>query len=97
MPVNIAVSIPRSGFCPFKHDLEILRGDTLISYLNDMLEIDLPHEESHTVGGLVTDRLGRIARAGDAVEIEGIRLLVEEVEHHSVTEVCIALPIEEKA
>ncbi len=73
-----------------------VRGDTLISYLNDKLEINLPHEESHTVGGLVMDSLGRIPQVGDAVEIQGIGLLVEAVEHHSVTEVCVTLPVEER-
>jgi hypothetical protein len=33
---------------------------------------------------------------GDAVEIQGIRLQVEEVEHYSVTEVCVSFPIEER-
>jgi CBS domain containing-hemolysin-like protein len=74
-----------------------VRGDTLITYLNDMLEINLPHEESHTVGGLVMDTLGRIAQVGDEVEIAGISLQVKEVEHHSVTEVCVSLPVEERA
>jgi CBS domain containing-hemolysin-like protein len=73
-----------------------VRGDTLISYLNDMLEINLPHEESHTVGGLVMDRLGRIPQVGDAVEIQGLRLQVEAVDHHSATEVCVSLPTEER-
>ena len=73
-----------------------VRGDTLISWLNAMLEINLPHDESYTVGGLVMERLGRIAQVGDVVEIKGLRLQVEAVEHHSVTEVCVSFPIEER-
>lgn len=69
-----------------------VRGDMLISSLNDRLEINLPHETSHTVGGLVMDRLGRIPQVGDEVEIEGIGLRVEAVDHRSVTEVCVSLP-----
>jgi CBS domain containing-hemolysin-like protein len=72
-----------------------VRGDTLISYLNDMLEIKLPHEESHTVGGLIMDSLGRIPQVGDTVEIQGIRLRVEAVDHHSATEVCVTVPTRE--
>jgi CBS domain containing-hemolysin-like protein len=68
-----------------------VRGDMLISYLNDRLEINLPHEESHTVGGLVMDSLGRIPQVGDVVEIEGIQLRVEAVDHHSATRVCVSL------
>ena len=74
-----------------------VRGDMLISSLNDRLEINLPHEESHSVGGLVMDRLGRIPQVGDAVEIEGIHLLVEAVGHHSATEVTVTLRSEETA
>ena len=74
-----------------------VRGDTLISFLNDMLEISLPHDESHTVGGLIMDRLGRIPQVGSTVEIQGVRLQVKAVEHHSVTEVCMWLPVEERA
>jgi CBS domain containing-hemolysin-like protein len=72
-----------------------VRGDMLISSLNYMLEINLPHEESHTIGGLVMDSLGRIPQVGDAVEIQGIQLQVDAVDHHSVTEVCVSLPPEE--
>ena len=83
-----------------------VRGDMLISTLNDKLEINLPHEESHTVGGLVMDSLGRIPQVGDAVEIAVrrtsgsseptvINLRVEAVDHRSVTEVCVSLPPEE--
>jgi putative hemolysin len=74
-----------------------VRGDMLISSLNDRLEINLPHEESHTIGGLIMNSLGRIPRVGDAIEIQGIHLRVEAVDHHSVTEVCVSLPSEEMA
>jgi CBS domain containing-hemolysin-like protein len=85
-----------------------VRGDMLISNLNDRLEINLPHEGSHTVGGLVMDSLGRIPQVGDVVEIPlrrsfrssepiVIRLRVEAVDHHSATKVCVSLPSEETA
>ena len=74
-----------------------VRGDMLVSYLNDWLEIDLPHEESHTVGGLVMDALGRIPQVGDVAEIQGFTLQVEAMDHNSVTEVCVSLPDGEKA
>jgi putative hemolysin len=83
-----------------------VRGDLLISNLNDRLDINLPHEEFHTVGGLIMARLGRIPQVGDVVEIAVrktrrsseptvIQLRVEAVEHHSVTEVCVSLPAKE--
>jgi len=38
---------------------------------------------SDTVGGLVMERLGRIPNAGDTVDIDGARVEVESVEHHT--------------
>ena len=70
----------------------VVRGDMLIANLNDLLEIDLPHESSRTVGGLVMEALGRVPQVGDVAEIDDIRLRVEAVAHHSVTAVCVALP-----
>jgi putative hemolysin len=74
-----------------------VRGDMLISTLNALLDINLPHEVSHTVGGLVMDSLGRIPKVGDTVEIQGVELRVEAVDHNSVTEVCVTLPSGELA
>ncbi len=70
----------------------IVRGDMLISYLNEMLGIELPHERVHTIGGLVLDSLGRLPEVGEVVEIEGIRLRVEAVTDTAINAVCILLP-----
>lgn len=47
--------------------------------------------EADTVGGLVIERLGRIPEAGETLNIDGIQVEVEEVEHHAVRSV-IARP-----
>jgi CBS domain containing-hemolysin-like protein len=70
----------------------IVRGDVLVDNLNDLLETDLPHQATHTVGGLVMDALGRLPKVGDVVEFEAVRIRVEAVSHRSVTAVCISLP-----
>jgi CBS domain containing-hemolysin-like protein len=70
----------------------VVRGDVLVANLNDLLEIDLPHQAAHTIGGLVMDALGRLPRVGDAVEFEDVRIRVEAVSHRSVTAVCVSLP-----
>jgi CBS domain containing-hemolysin-like protein len=69
----------------------VVRGDMLITNLNDLLEIDLPHDTASTVGGLVMDRLGRVPQVGDTVDMRGIHLLVEAVAHNSATSVCVIL------
>jgi CBS domain containing-hemolysin-like protein len=74
-----------------------VRGDMLVTTLNDRLDINLPHEGCHTVGGLVMDSLGRIPQVGDAMEVEGVHLSVKAVEHHSVTEVYVSFSPKEMA
>jgi putative hemolysin len=45
--------------------------------------------DSDTIGGFVTERLGRIARKGDVVEIDGVRVEVEAVERNAVASVLV--------
>ena len=50
--------------------------------------------ESDTVGGLIMERLGRVARAGDTLEIDGVALEVEAIQGHAVRTV-LAQPEED--
>ena len=59
-----------------------LRLDELAEELDVHVEEDL---DVDTVGGLVVERLGRLAQAGDAVEIDNHRLVVEEVDGVRIT------------
>ncbi len=69
----------------------VVRGDMLITNLNDMLEIALPSDTASTVGGLIMERLGQVPLVGDTVVIEGTTLQVEAVAHNSATSVRITL------
>jgi CBS domain containing-hemolysin-like protein len=82
----------RAPYSPAGQGRIILRGDMLVSNLNDQFETDLAHGEAHTVGGLVMDELGRIPSVGDEIEIQGIRFQVQAVTQRSVDEVCMTLP-----
>ena len=68
----------------------VVRGDMPVDTLNDLLEVDLPHEQAHTVGGLIEHALGRIPDAGDRVTLRGIRFEVEAVTETAVTAVGVA-------
>lgn len=70
----------------------VVRGDMLITSLNDQLGITLPTEAANTIGGLVLDQLGRPAQVGDSVEVGGVRITVESVTGRSVREVSLDLP-----
>jgi CBS domain containing-hemolysin-like protein len=51
------------------------------------MSLGLEEEQVDTVGGLVVKQLGRLARVGDTVKIEGVRLTVEAADRLSVTRV----------
>ena len=69
----------------------VVRGDMPIDDLNDALDLRLPQALAHTIGGLVTEKLGRMARAGDSVQVSNVRLTVEAVENRSVRLVRLTL------
>jgi len=53
-------------------------GRFLVSQLNELLGLDIPVTEFHTVGGFVTAELARVPRAGDSFVQGGYRFVVEE-------------------
>ena len=55
----------------------LIDGLTQIEEVNDTLGLNLADEHYDTIAGFVLGRLGRMARVGDTVEADGIRLKVE--------------------
>jgi CBS domain containing-hemolysin-like protein len=82
----------RALIAPLGEGRVVVRGDMLIANLNDLLEIELPHDTASSVGGLVMAQLGRVPRVGDTIEIGYTVLQVEAIAHNSVTSVSITLP-----
>jgi putative hemolysin len=64
-----------------------VRGDMLVSDLNERFLLALPEDLADTIGGLVMDRLGRVASEGDEVLVAGAKVRVTGVERQAVTEV----------
>jgi len=57
----------------------IARGDVEIDDINEALNINLPREKDYsTLSGLLHDKLQRIPRKGDRIEIGNIEVTVEE-------------------
>jgi CBS domain containing-hemolysin-like protein len=79
-------------FSPSGANRFVVRGDMLIADLNARLELRLPHDLTHTIGGLIIEELGRAPQVGDAVEVAGVHLQVEAVDELSVSQVCLTLP-----
>ena len=65
----------------------MVSGSLIVEELEDALELQLPRGGYETVGGLVLDRLGRVAEEGDAVVVNGIRLTVVGLDGLRITEV----------
>lgn len=65
----------------------LVDGLASLAELRERLGIELGEEPYDTVGGLVFGRLGRLAKVGDAVEIEGQRFAVMAVDGRRVAQV----------
>ncbi len=57
----------------------VFNGRVPVDEVNDVMSINLPVEESDTLGGLVYTRLGRMAKLNDAVQIGDVELRVTAV------------------
>ena len=72
-----------------------LRGDLLVSDVNEYLELELPEETADTLGGLVFSHLGRPPVRGDEVRFDAVVIRVEIMEDLGVGEVSLLLPASE--
>ncbi|HML20720.1 MAG TPA: hemolysin family protein [Aggregatilinea sp.] len=70
----------------------IVRGDTLISMLNEHLDLNLPDTYAYTIGGLVLHEMGRIPKPDDEVSVDGIMLHVDSVSEQSIQKISLTLP-----
>ena len=65
----------------------VIDGLVSLADLRERLGVSLEDEPYDTVGGMVFGRLGRVAKVGDAVEIEGYRFTVSAVDGRRVAQV----------
>jgi CBS domain containing-hemolysin-like protein len=66
-----------------------LRGDLLISDVNEYLELSLPEEDANTLSGLVFHTLGRPPEKGEEVAFGDTSIRVEKMEDFGVAEVSL--------
>ena len=65
----------------------LVDGLVALDDLRERLGLNLVDEPYDTVGGLVFGRLGRVARIGDSVDVEGYRFAVTAVDARRVSQV----------
>lgn len=68
-----------------------LRGDLLVSDVNEYLELALPEETADTLGGLIISELGRPPEEGEEITINNTKIQVEQMEDYGVQEVSLKL------
>ncbi|MCZ6745687.1 MAG: hypothetical protein O7C74_00550, partial [Acidobacteria bacterium] len=66
-----------------------LRGEETLDWVNRRHGLQLTSEEAHTIGGLVMECLSRVARPGDVVHQDNVRLEVERVSGRRVVTVLV--------
>jgi len=65
----------------------VVDGLVSLDDLRERLRLELTDEPYDTVGGMVFGRLGRLAKPGDVVEVEGYRFQVTAIDGRRVSEV----------
>ena len=67
-------------------------GGVALSELEATLGHSFDREDVSTVGGLVLAEFGRVPRAGEAIDLQGYRLLVEQVVRRRVRRIAVRRP-----
>jgi CBS domain containing-hemolysin-like protein len=60
--------------------------------LEELVGLTLPEGEYETVAGFIFERLGRLARRGDELVVDGFRIRVVNVSHHRIVSVDVRPP-----
>jgi magnesium and cobalt exporter, CNNM family len=74
-------------FVRLNEDEAVFNGRVPLDEVNEVLDIRLPTEESDTLGGLVYNRLGRMPRTGDQVDVNAVELQVTAMSGRRVKQV----------
>jgi len=67
----------------------VVAGRMPLSEADELLDTDLPEGAWDTVGGLMLDLAGRVPHQGEAVEVDGFRLVAERVQGRRIGRVRI--------
>ncbi len=67
-----------------KEDEYIIDGSTHIDDVNEMIGTNIESDDFDTIGGFVIGVLGRFPEAGETVEYDGIKFVVEEIDKNRI-------------
>ena len=82
------VEVPEVAWGP--DGATVVPGATPVDEVNDRLHLELPEDEEYdSVGGFVLHELGRVPEAGESVEADGARLVVDKMQGNRIERVRI--------
>jgi CBS domain containing-hemolysin-like protein len=67
----------------------VITGRADIGEINDTLDINLPEDDFETIGGLVFNELGRVAKVGDELVKNNVKIIVNEVDGVNLTKLTL--------
>ncbi|UCC71107.1 MAG: HlyC/CorC family transporter [Gemmatimonadota bacterium] len=62
----------------------LIDGGAPIDEVNEKFGLELPEEDYDTLGGFILGELGQVPKRGDAVQVSGVHLVVEQVDERRV-------------
>jgi len=65
----------------------IFDGRILIEDLNELMNLTVPTDEADTLGGLIFNRIGRVPKVGDNIQVTGALFTVAEIHERRVNKV----------
>ncbi len=74
----------------------VINGGVRVTELEPKLNFPFPTGDFVTLGGLINQRLGRIAEVDDYIQLEGASLKVVEMENHRITKVLFGYNVEQE-
>lgn len=71
----------------------LIDGSTNLTDVNDTLKIDLESEEYDSIGGYIIEKLDRLPKSGETIQLDnGIKMITEVVKRNRVEKVHVFLP-----
>ena len=71
----------------------LIDGSTNLTDVNDTLKIDLESEEYDSIGGYIIEKLDRLPKSGETIQLDnGIKMITELVKRNRVEKVNVFLP-----
>jgi CBS domain containing-hemolysin-like protein len=74
-------------FQPIDEDEYLFQGRIDLDDFNEIMGSELPREEADTLSGLIYSRIGRVPVAGDALQVDNLKLTIEQITGHRIRKV----------